>query len=299
MGNEVVKARIRWLIGGAVVLWLSSMFFTVNEEEYAVVRFFGKPIRTMQTAGLGIKFPLPINDVVRVDKRLLVYDTMATEYLTKDTNNLVAQCYALWQVTSPQLMLQRLGDRPSAEQKLDEHLSSALGAAFSRYDFKELVNVEQGQVQIDRMLGEVQQAVDQVVQERQYGIKVAAVEMTRLSYPEATLESVFQRMREERKAVAEGYRAEGRSAAQKIKSEADKKSKAILAEANQKADAIRGEAEREAAKIFAQSYRGNPGFWRYWRKLQAMEATIDSDTTIYLTPDIELWSPLTTPPPGQ
>jgi len=202
MGNEVVKARIFWLLGGALVLWLSSMFFTVNEEEYAVVLFFGKPTRIEDTAGLRLKLPLPLNTVARVDKRLMVYDTMATEYLTKDTNNLVAQCYALWKVTDPKLMLQRLGDRPSAEQKLDEHLSSALGAAFSRYDFKQLVNVEQGQVQIDTMLGEVQKAVDQVVQERQYGIQVAAVEMTRLSYPEATLESVFQRMREERKGVA-------------------------------------------------------------------------------------------------
>jgi len=299
MGNEVVKARIFWLLGGALVLWLSSMFFTVNEEEYAVVLFFGKPTRIEDTAGLRLKLPLPLNTVARVDKRLMVYDTRATEYLTKDTNNLVAQCYALWKVTDPKLMLQRLGDRPSAEQKLDEHLSSALGAAFSRYDFKQLVNVEQGQVQIDTMLGEVQKAVDQVVQERQYGIQVAAVEMTRLSYPEATLESVFQRMREERKGVAEGYRAEGRAEAEKIKSEANKQSKAIIAAANEKADGIRGEAEREAARIFAASYRGNPGFWRYWRKLQAMEATIDSDTTLYLTPDIELWSPLTTPPPGQ
>lgn len=299
MDNAVVKARIRWLLAGALFLWLSSIFFTVNQEEYAVVLFFGKPVRVVDHAGLKMKLPLPVNTVARVDKRLLVYDTIATEYLSRDKKNIIAQCYAVWQVVDPQQLLRRLGDRLSAEQKLDEHLSSALGAAFGQREFDALVNQDPAKVQIDEIMGQVTQAVNQVVAERQYGIKVASVSLTRLSYPEATLESVFKRMRTERKVIAETYRAEGNREATTIRSKADLNRDQILAAARQKADETRGRAEREAAAIFAQSYSGNPGFWRYWRKLQAMEKVIDKDTTIYMTPDVPLFSPFTQPLPGQ
>ncbi|NUP99583.1 MAG: protease modulator HflC [Armatimonadetes bacterium] len=295
----MVRARIRWLIGGALVLWLSSMFFTVNEEEHAVVLFFGRPVRVVSNAGLKVKFPLPINTVARVDKRLLVYDTVATEFLTRDKNNVIAQCYAVWQVTDPQQLLRRSGDRINAEQKLDEHLTSALGAAFSNYEFAALVNQDPAKVKLGELMQGVTQSVNDTVSKRQYGFNVVSVSLSRLSYPEATLDSVFKRMRTERKAIAEGYRARGTAEATRIRSEADRQKEQILAEARQKADQIRGQAEREAAAIFAAAYRGNPAFWRYWRKLQAMEKVIDKDTTIYMTPDIELFSPLVSPAPGQ
>lgn len=299
MHSDVVKARIRWLIAGAVALWLSSVFYTVNTEEYAVVTFFGRPIRVVKNAGLHLKFPLPINTVDRVDKRLLVYDTLATEYLTRDKKNIIAQCYAVWQITDPGQLLKVLGDRVGAEQKLDEHLSSALGAAFGQYEFDSLVNKETDEVRIEEMLTGVEQAVNQTAQDGNYGIRIASVELTRLSYPDATLESVFKRMRTERKVIADGYRAEGTREATRIRSEADLKRAEILSAAREEADKIRGQAEREAAAVFAGAYSGNPSFWRYWRKLQAMEKVIDQDTTIYMTPDIPLFSPLVSTPAAQ
>lgn len=296
MEQGVVKQRIRWLVAGAVALWLSSMFFTVNQEEYAVVLLFGKPVREIEEPGLKLKLPLPINTVARVDKRLLMYDTIATEYLTRDKKNIIAQAYTVWRVNDPIQLLRRCGDRLSAEQKLDEHLSSVIGAEFGKYEFDNLVNTDPEAVQVGQVMEAVRDGVNQTVSDRQYGIEVVDVQLTKLSYPDATQESVFRRMRTERKAIAEAYRAEGNREATRIRSQADRDKARILAEAQQKADAIRGEAEREAARIFAAAYAGNPGFWRYWRKLQAMEKVIDKQTVVYMTPDIELFSPLTSVP---
>ncbi|MCC7494978.1 MAG: protease modulator HflC [Fimbriimonadaceae bacterium] len=299
MDNQIVRTRVRWLAAGALFLWLSSAFFTVQEEEYAVVLFFGRPVRMVSNSGLKLKFPLPVNTVARVDRRLLVYDTIATEYLTRDKKNIVAQCYAVWKVTDPAELLRRCGDRLSAEQKLDEHLSSALGAAFGQQNFDNLVNEDPEKVQIDATMKGVEKAVNEVVADRKYGIQVASIHLTRLSYPDATLDAVFKRMRAERKAIAENYRAEGTRLATGIRSEADRRKTEILATAQAQADRIRGQAEQDAARIFSNSYRGNPAFWRYWRKLQAMEKVIDKDTTIYMTPDVELFSPLVSPPPAR
>lgn len=299
MDDSVVRSRVRWLVGGAIVLWLSSAFFTVNEEEYAVVLLFGRPVRMYDNAGLGLKLPLPIETVDRVDKRLLVYDSTATEYLTKDQKNIIAQCYAVWRVTDARQLLKRCGDRTSAEQKLDEHLYSALGDALSRYDFDDLVNPDPSKVQVNQLLGEVEAEVNKEVAENAYGITVKAIRLTRLSYPDDTLEAVFRRMRAERKTIADTYRAEGTRESLKIRSEADYEQARILAEARERADRIRGDAEKQAAQIFSQTYRAHPSFWRYWRKLQAMDKVIDKDTTIYMTPDVEILSPLTSAPPKQ
>lgn len=296
MTNTVVRNRIRLLVAGAVALWLSSMFFTVNEEEYAVVLFFGKPVRVEQDSGLKLKWPLPINSVARVDRRLLVYDSIATEFLTRDKQNLIAQTYTVWRVTDPERMLRVLGDRTEAEQRLDAHLVSAMGGAFGRYPFENLVNTDPEQVKIPKMMDEVREAVADTMAERGYGIEVEAVHLTRLSYPEVTLESVFKSMSTERKTFAERLRAEGESDADEIRSEAEKERETILAEARLKADTIRADAERQAADIFAGAYNASPEFYRFWRKLQALEKVVDDDTTLYLNEDHPLFSPLTTTP---
>ena len=65
MQARQVAKRARWLFGFIAVLWLGSCLFTVNEEELAVVLFFGRPVHVYQTAGLKLKLPLPLNTVAR------------------------------------------------------------------------------------------------------------------------------------------------------------------------------------------------------------------------------------------
>ncbi len=300
MQNEVVRARLRWLGAGILALWLSSCLYTVNEEEQAVCLRFGKPVWVNSGAGLGVKLPLPIMHVKRVDRRQLVYDTFANEFLTSDKKNVLAECFAVWQITSPSLLIQRCGSREEAEQRLDEHLVSELGAAFGRFNFEELVNVESTEVRIEQLLDQVLRAVNDTVERQQYGFTVRSVRLTRLSYPEATLEQVFQKMRAERKSKAEEYRAEGQKEADIIRSQADREKARILAEAREQADSIRGQGELEAARIFSQSYRQAPDFWRFWRKLEAMKKVIGDDDTFYIPSDqAEILSPLHSAPPGQ
>jgi len=291
--------RARGLGMFLLLLWLGSALYTVNEEEYAVVLLFGRPTRVCTGAGLGLKLPLPLNTVARVDKRMLVYDALATEYLTRDKKNIIAQCYAVWRVTDPKQLLRRVGDRKAAEQRLDEHIASAFGAAVAQYGFDDLVNADTTKVKLEDLLARVRTSLDQTVRDRNYGFTIDSVRLTRLSYPDATLEAVFRRMKAERTTIAEAYRAEGAKEATQITSKADLAKERILAKARQQADSIRGEAEREAAASYAQAYSASPEFYRYWRRLKALEKVVDENTTIYLTPDVELFSPLTSPAPSR
>ena len=204
----------------------------------------------------------------------------------------------MWHVTDPGQLLRRVGNRLGAEQKLDEHIASALGAGLAQYDFDDLVNTDPEKVKLDELLGKVKENLDRTIADRSYGFSINDIRFTRLSYPDATLDAVFRRMQAERKTIAETYRAEGTKEATVIKSKADLDKERILADARQKADKIRGDAEHEAASVYAEAYNASPDFYRYWRKLKAMEKVIDENTTIYMTPDVDLFSPLTSPPPG-
>ena len=65
----------------------------------------------------------------------------------------------------------------------------------------------------------------------------------------------------------------------------------ILAEANRNSEIIRGQGDALAARIFAQAVGRDPEFYAFYRSMQALtEALGESDTTMVLSPDSELFA---------
>ena len=61
-----------WQIIGVIVviLLILSITYVVDEKNQVVILQMGKPVRTVQKAGLYFKFPWPIQSVSVFDKRL-------------------------------------------------------------------------------------------------------------------------------------------------------------------------------------------------------------------------------------
>ena len=57
-----------------VLLGVYLVFFEVQETEYAIVKLFGNPWRTLRDPGLKLKWPWPIEVVERIDKRVKITD---------------------------------------------------------------------------------------------------------------------------------------------------------------------------------------------------------------------------------
>ena len=57
------------LIIAAVLLGLNLVVFQVDETEYAIVKFFGDPKPPVTEPGWYLKWPWPVDEVVRIDKR--------------------------------------------------------------------------------------------------------------------------------------------------------------------------------------------------------------------------------------
>ena len=62
--------------------------------------------------------------------------------------------------------------------------------------------------------------------------------------------------------------------------------KALYAEAQKEGDILRGEGEGERNRIFADAFARDPGFFEFYRSMQAYGQSMSgSDTTMVLSPD--------------
>ncbi len=258
----------------------------VDTTEYAVVTRFGRPVRTYTTPGLRFRIPF-VDQIVRLDARLLMTEPPAAEYLTLDKKNVVARTFLTWRLEDPLRYLQTVQLRDAAEARLAAVTSSEIGAAFGSVPFDALVSTDADKMRLGAIIDQVEQRVRDTAA-REYGVKLVSLRVERLAFPQQNEASVFQRMRAERQRIAKQFRSEGEEQSLKIRAEADRERARILAEADRKASEIRGQAEAEAARIYADALAADPDFYRFVRTLEAYDKIIDKDTTVILPADSPL-----------
>jgi modulator of FtsH protease HflC len=258
----------------------------VDTTEYAVVTRFGRPVRTYTTPGLRFRIPF-VDQVVRLDARLLMTEPPAAEYLTLDKKNVVARTFLTWRLDDPLRYLQTVQLRDAAEARLAAVTSSEIGAAFGSVPFDALVSTDADKMRLGAIIDQVEQRVRDTAA-REYGVKLVSLRVERLAFPQQNEASVFQRMRAERQRIAKQFRSEGEEQSLRIRAEADRERARLLAEADRKAAEIRGQAEAEAARIYADALAADPDFYRFVRTLEAYDKIIDKDTTVILPADSPL-----------
>ena len=68
---------------------------------------------------------------------------------------------------------------------------------------------------------------------------------------------------------AQKFRAEGEEKALEVRSTADRERVEILAQAQKESETLRGEGDGTAAKIYADAFSKDPGFFEFYRSMQA------------------------------
>jgi membrane protease subunit HflC len=284
-----MKRRLLSLILAVIVViyLINTMLFSLDETEIGIILQFGKPVRVLSEAGLHWKLPDPIQTKVLFDKRVLVYDPSASEFLTGDKKNIVVDMYLCWKIIDPLKFLQAVRDRIGAELRLEDIIGAEAGATFGNYPLTAFVSHNEGEMQLGRIMNLISEKCDQRARQ-QYGIQVIDVKMKRLNFPDENKPSVFARMWAERERIAKKYRSEGQERAAKIKAEAKKQKEIILSEAYREAEKIKGEGDAGAMRIYAQAFGKDPDFYKFLRTLQCYEKFLDEKTTIVLPGDMEL-----------
>jgi membrane protease subunit HflC len=278
-------------LGVAVLLLLARVPYVVEATEYAVRTRFGRPVSVVTKAGLHARVPL-VDDVVRLDARLLYFDPPAGEYLTNDKKNIVVTPFVLWRIEEPLRFLQTLVTRESAEARLADLVASETGAALGSVPFTRLVSATAGEADLAGVVAGIGERVRKRAA-ADYGVKVVDVRLKRIAFPEQNLLSVFGRMRSERERIARRFRSEGEEAALKIRAEADREKTRLLSEAYRKAQEEKGAGEAEAARIYAKATNQDPDLYKFLRTLQAYEKILDGKTTLVLPGDSDVLRLLT------
>jgi modulator of FtsH protease HflC len=268
----------------AIALLLVAAFascFLVNESERVIVLRFGKPVREMDSPGLFLRWPMPVERVVRIDRRLQHADTRLSETLTRDQRNVIVPVFFTWRVSEALKFHTSVRDHETARRKLEALVISARNTILGRHDFADLVGDERRGASLPGLEAEML-ALAAPDAGAQLGIELVSTGITQVQLPQANTESVFRRMRAERKREATQYRAEGRAKAAEMKAEADKEATGLIAEAKRQAEEMRGRAEAEAARLYAGAHGKDPAFYRFLRELQSLRTVVDKNTTVVL-----------------
>jgi len=271
-----------------VILFLANLsLFIVDETKQAIVLQFGKPIRAIKEPGLNWKLPF-IQNVVLFEDRLLVYDAVPTEIITKDKKTLIVDNYARWKITDPLKFLQTVRDLNGAQARLDDIIYSELRVDLGLFDMSEIVS--------ERREG-IMKRVTEISNEKAntYGIEIVDVRIKRVDLPPENEKYIFDRMRAERERIAKQYRAEGQEESAKIIAETEREKTVILAEAYKTAETLKGEGEAESVKIYAESFNQDPEFYKFYRTLEAYRKTFKEKTTVLLSTDSDFLKYLSKP----
>jgi modulator of FtsH protease HflC len=284
---------IRSLLIAAIALAILgfSSVFVIDETEQAIVTQFGQYKWSATEPGLHFKTPF-VQDVRRMERRVIGRDTTPGDYLTLDKKKLVADPVARWRIVDPLLFFKTVQDEVRAARRLDDIVKSEMRSEISSHDFGDII----GNGRSPLML-----AVTTRVREkaRDYGIHVVDVRIKRADLPRDVQESVFQRMRAERDREAKRYRSEGAEEAAKIRAKTDKDVTILLAKAYQEAEKLKGEGDGDSTRIYAGAYGKDAEFYTFVRTLEAYEKSISPETEIILSTSSELFRYMARPDEGR
>ncbi len=259
------------ILVAAVFIGLSSLVIT-KENEYKVIRQFGKIDHVQTKAGISFKIPF-IQTEATLPKQILVYDLAPSDVITKDKKTMITDSYVLWQITDP--------------IKFAQTLNSSIGNAESRIDtvvynsIKNIISSWQQEEVISGRDGELSAAIMNHVGDKfnQYGLELLAVETKQLDLPNDNKEAVYERMISERGNIAATYTAEGAAEAQKIRNTTDKEVSILLSEAKKQAEVLKAEGEAEYMRILSDAYKdeSRTDFYSFVRSLDALKESVKGD----------------------
>jgi membrane protease subunit HflC len=283
------------LVAGAVVAVilliaaLSSMF-TVSMTQQAMVLRLGDPKKIITEPGLYFKIPM-LENVVYIDKRVLLVKASAEELIAADQKRVVIDAFARWRIVDPLRYYQRLRTEDIAQRQLSAFISSTLRDVVGREPLTALL-LDPRETQGNSKRAELMRRISELVnaKAKENGIEIVDVRIRRADLPEANSQAIFQRMRTEREQEAKLIRATGQEAAQKRRAEADRDVTVIIANAQRDSQIKRGEGDSDAIKIFADAFGKDPDFFSFYRSMQAYrEALNDKTTTMVLSPNSDFF----------
>ena len=273
-----------------LVMLASGSLFAVKEGERAIVIQFGKVQRDDATGETrvfepGLHFKLPFIDSVRLlDARIQTLDGSPDRFVTSEKKDLIVDSYVKWRIEDfARYYLSTGGNKLQAEALLKQKVNNGLRSEFGTRTIAQIVSGERSAL--------MNQAMEQAsTSSDELGIEIVDVRVKQINLPTEVSNSIFQRMRAERAAVAREHRSEGQEQAEVIKANIDAKVTVMLADAERNARQLRGEGDAIAAQIYADAYSKNADFYSFLRSMDAYKQSFNSKQDVMvIAPDSDFF----------
>lgn len=271
------------------ILTVSSVFI-IYEGQRGIVFQFSKIKRDAATDEMmvfepGLHFKIPFIETVRkLDARIQTLDEAPDRFVTSEKKDLIVDSFAKWRIVDfSTYYLRTSGSIENARALLKQKINNGLRTEFGNRTIKEIVSGERGVI--------MQKALESAASSREdLGIEVVDVRIKAINLPTEVSNSIYERMRAERTAVAKEHRSQGQEQAEIIRSTIDAKITIMLATAEKNANEVRGEGDAQAAKIYADTYNKDAEFYRFYRSLEAYEKSFNSKSDIMVVkPDSDFF----------
>jgi modulator of FtsH protease HflC len=257
-----------------VLVLASSMMFTVDQRENALVFQLGEVVSVKKEPGLYFKLPL-VQNVRLFDTRILTLDAAEPErFITSEKKNVLVDSFVKWRIVEVEkFYVSVAGDEARAEIRLQQTINDNLRAEFGKRTVHEVVSGQR-----DEIMEILRTKADQDA--RKIGVQVLDVRLKRVELPQEVNEAVYRRMEAERKRVANELRSTGAAEAEKIRADADRQREVIVAEAFRDAERIKGEGDARATAIYGAAYSRNPEFYAFYRSLEAYRQSFNNRSDV-------------------
>lgn len=297
--NKLIAVGVGILL--LVLLLLFSTTYTVKYNEVAVRATFGQAGEdsVVHEPGLHFRWPVFIDDITKLDRRLQLVETPLQEISTSDGLQVVVKAYLLWQVAAddggagPLEFYRQYETISDASLALRSQFRTTTTGQLSQFAFNDLIGEES-------RLADAEEAIRRSMAERvaDSGVRPVAVGVSQIVLPAATSQAVLQRMRATRTALAEVETIKGSAEKDRIESEASTIAEKIEAFARQRAEEIRAEGEVQAAKYYEQLGQDEDlAVFLVW--LDALRQVLNENTTVILETEFAPFHLMGGEPTGQ
>lgn len=274
----------------ALGILISGSLFVVSEGERAIVIQFGKVQRDAATGDTkvftpGIHFKLPLIDTVkRLDSRVQTLDDAPDRFVTSEKKDLIVDSYVKWRIKDfARYYLSTGGNKLQAEALLKQKVNNGLRSEFGARTIRQIVSGERSEL-MSQAMKQASGSSDEL------GIEIVDVRVKQINLPTEVSNSIFQRMRAERAAVAREHRSQGQEQAEIIRANIDAKVTVMLADAERNARQLKGEGDALAAETYATAYSANAEFYSFLRSMDAYRTSFSSKQDVMvLAPDSEFF----------
>jgi membrane protease subunit HflC len=279
-----------WAIG-ALVLFVVCLtgLFQVKETEVAIRTQWGEIQGGNYGPGLHMKVPF-VDEIVKFERRIVTQNYQGETFLTSENKGLIVDFYVKWRIDDVGHYYRTTGgSEEAAGSRLGEIVKDGIKSVVAKRTLQEIVIAERAAFTGD-MFGNASEAV------KELGIELIDVRVQRIDLPDEVSGSVYQRMQESFRALANRLRAEGSAQAERIRAEAERKRTEILATAQRDAQRQRAEGDASAARIYSAAYSKSPEFYAFFRSLQAYRNSLGREGDVWVvSPEGEFFKYLNTP----